>query len=124
MLAVLNARRGAAAIAAARLDLAEESLSRSLELFEALSGRPEAAQIRGTIARVHLDRAVVSVLDGDEPAEALRSLDDALSASPTPEIVADMADARAELAPLREMPAWQAIVEPTRHGANLNPVDP
>ena len=121
-LIVLNARRGAAAIVASRLDLAESSLSRGLDLFEQLDPRRVPGSLLNTIARIHLDRAVVSLLDGEAPSMALASIDDALQISPTPEIVADMAAARHELRSLRSLPGWQNIVEPARRG--VTPMHP
>ena len=109
-LVLLNARRGSAAIVQGRLPLAQSSLQRSLELFERLD--PDAyPQLRQTVAAVHLDQAVVAVLNGAPSSEARSHLERALQVSPAPAVLADMASVRPELQDLRQQPEWSALVQ-------------
>lgn len=120
-LVVLNARRGAAALHAARIDVAEASLERALSLHEELTARAPAlaAPLRRVVASVHLDRAVLAMRapDGAAPERALEAVRQALRVSPAPEVEADMAAARADLVPLQGQPGWVTWVEPVRAGS-------
>ena len=112
-LVLLNARRGAAALEFERIPLARRSLSRALQL----AGQLPLAQrdaLADVIAAVHLEQAVLAVIESQPEAAALEHVAAALERSPSPTVAADMASVRAELAPLRDAPEWGDLVERRR----------
>ncbi|HHO49650.1 MAG TPA: serine/threonine protein kinase, partial [Deltaproteobacteria bacterium] len=114
-LVLLNARRGAAALSDDRLELAGASFERALALHRRLPSA-RAMALAPTIAGVHLDRAALAVRTGAPAPEALAALDRALQSSPAPEIIADMASVRPDLAALRTEAGWAERIEPLRRG--------
>ena len=121
-LLVLNASRLTAAVAAGRHDIAQASADRTLELYDQIRDEKVRNDLRRVLARVHLDRAAHAMTgEAVDERAAVAAVAEAVRASAAPEITADMAAVREELAPLHGNPAFRALIEPIRAGRSHPP---